>query len=170
MDNGSRCWWARLLTLACVVPFGAACFTYQQVDAPGPTLGEDVRVELTGAGQDNLRQRRALALADVTGQVLSSGTDDVLLRVHLSPQRLGYGTETVVDTLRIPRADIRDMEVKTLSRDRSIMAGALAVAGVAGSYALFQASLSGSGGERPRTDPNFSLPVSALLGVLGLGR
>ncbi|MDZ7780817.1 MAG: hypothetical protein U5R14_12925 [Gemmatimonadota bacterium] len=171
MKNGSRLWWTRLIALTCIVPLGTACFTYQAVDAPEPALGQDVRVELTGAGRDNLMERRALALSDVTGQVLSHDTSDVLLRARVPARHLGPGhSETLVDTLRIPQADIRQMQVKTLSRERSIAAGALAVAGVAGTYALFQATLSGSGSERQRTDPNFSLPLSWLLGILDFGR
>lgn len=159
--------------------FGAAlavlclggCFTYRPVDAPGPVAGDEVRVELTGAGRDNLMARRALALPELTGRLLGQDdADGLLLQVSLSPERLGYGTETVVDTVRIPRSDIRELGVRTLSRDRTIVAAALGVVGVTGAYGLFQARRSSSGGGGPGDGDVFTVvPLSALLGAIGLG-
>lgn len=157
--------------LAAVVVGLAGCFTYQPVDAPGPAIGDEVRVELTGAGQDHLMARRALALPELTGRLLGqSDADGLLLQVRLSPERLGHGTETVVDTVRVPRSDIRGVGVRTLSKDRTIVAAALGVVGFAGAYGLFRARRSSSGGDGPGDGDVFIvIPLPALLGALGWG-
>lgn len=149
----------------------SGCYTYEPLDHPSPPVGEQVRVELTGAGQDNLFVRRAIDVDDLSGEVVNTAGTDLLLRVRLSPQRLGYGTETLTDTVRVPVVDVREVGVRRLSKDRSLAMAAGGVVAVAGAFALFQARQSsgtdnGGGGG----DLFTVIPISSLLRLVGGGR
>jgi hypothetical protein len=149
----------------------AGCYQYQPVEAPAPSIGEQVKVELTGAGQDRLQATRAIPFSELSGSVLSSSTQELLLRVELDSRRLGYGTGTVMDTIRVPREDVREVGVRTLSRNRSIFAAGVAVVAVAGIYALFTADLFSENSTQPRSPPEFlKIPLSSILNAVGGGR
>lgn len=143
------------LTLAALLAPLGGCFSYRPVEAPGPTPGERVRVELTGAGQDALMTRRALAMERLSGLVVGRDADAVMLQVTLDPARLGYGSRAVTDTLTIPRGEIRDIGVRSLDGTRTLAAAALGVIGVAGIYALFEAALNSGEGSGEPTDVLF---------------
>lgn len=161
----------RLALPGVFVGFAAGCYQYQPVQAPAPSIGERVRVELTGAGQDRLQATRAIPFSELSGSVLSSTTQEILLQVQLDSRRLGYGSGTVTDTVRVPRADVREVGVRTISRNRSIFAAAVSVVAVAGIYALFTAELFSDSDGGGRSPPEFlKIPLSSILNVVGGGR
>ncbi len=154
-----------------LVTLAAGCYRYEPVQAPAPSIGEQVKVELTGAGQDRLQATRAIPFSELTGSVLSSTTQDIMLQVELDSRRLGYGSGTVTDTVRVPRADVREVGVRTLSRNRSLFAAGVAVVAVAGIYALFTADLFSDDNTQPRSPPEFlKIPLSSILNAVGGGR
>ena len=158
---------AALLLLA-LSGSASACYHYQPVDAPAPAVGERVRVELTGAGQDRLLETQAIPFETLTGRVVESDARNLLLEVQLEASRLGFGSGTVIDTVQVARVDLRQVGVREISTGRSIFAGAVAVGAVAGIYALFSAELFDKTGDTPRTDPVFlTIPVSSILTALG---
>lgn len=153
------------------IGLAAGCYQYQPVEAPAPSIGDEVRVELTGAGQDRLQTTRAIPFSDLTGSVLSSSTQELLLQVELDSRRLGYGSGTVTDTVRVPRADVREVGVRTLSKNRSLVAAGVGLVAAAGIYALFTAELfSDGGGEGGGPIEFLKIPVSSILNVVGGGR
>lgn len=153
------------------VGLAAGCYQYQSVEAPAPNIGERVRVELTGAGQDRLQATRAIPFSELTGSVLSSSTQEILLQVELDSRRLGYGSGSVTDTIRVPRADVREVGVRTLSRNRSLFAAGIGLVAVAGIYALFTAELFSDNDGSPRSPPEFlKIPLSSILNAVGGGR
>ena len=160
--------WGFVLMLFVLSGAASSCYHYRPLDAPAPAVGERVQVELTGAGQDRLMETRAIPFEVLTGRVLESSTQNLLLEVQLESRRLGFGSGTVTDTVQVARADLRDVGVREISTGRSIFAGAVAVGAVAGIYALFKAELFDKSGDQPRTDPEFiSIPLSSILRVIG---
>lgn len=154
-----------------LVGLAAGCYQYQPVEAPAPSIGEEVRVELTGAGQDRLQATRAIPFSELTGSVLSSSTQELLLQVELDSRRLGYGSGTVTDTIRVPRADVREVGVRTLSKNRSLFAAGVGLVAAAGVYALFTAELFSEGsGEGGGPIEFLKIPLSSILNVVGGGR
>jgi len=154
-----------------LVTLAGGCYQYQPVQAPSPNIGERVKGELTGAGQDRLQATRAIPFSELTGSVLSSTTQDIMLQVDLDSRRLGYGSGTVTDTIRVPRVDVREVGVRTLSRNRSLFAAGVAVVAVAGIYAIFTADLFSDNNSTPRSPPEFlKIPLSSILNVVGGGR
>lgn len=154
-----------------LLAFAAGCYQYQPVAAPAPGVGAEVKVELTGAGQDRLQAARAIPFSELTGTVLSSSTEELLLQVELDSRRLGYGTGTVTDTVRVSRVDVREVGVRTLSRNRSIFAAGVGLVAVAGIYALFTAELFSKNDGQGRSPPEFlKIPLSSILTAVGGGR
>lgn len=154
-----------------LVTLAAGCYQYQPVEAPAPSIGEQVQVQLTGAGQDRLQATRAIPFSELSGSVLSSSTQELLLQVELDSRRLGYGTGTVTDTIRVPRADVREVGVRTLSKNRSLFAAGVGLVAVAGIYALFTAELfSDNGGETGGPVEFLRIPLSSILNAVGGGR
>lgn len=147
------------------------CFTYRTVETPGPVAGEEVRVELTGAGRDRLEASSGLAWDRIEGRLVDADSDDLAVSVRLDPRRLGFGSQEYVDTVRVARSDVREVEVRELSTGRSLLAAGGVVAVAASAYALFSAESSGGdGGEG--NEQFVVVPVLKLLGGIGalLGR
>lgn len=133
-----------------VMAGGAGCYVYEPVQAPAPRIGEEVRVDLTGAGRDHLRDRAGLLTEQLAGVVLGSDATNLSLQVRLRGEQLGFGDGFFVDTLTVPRADIDEVGVKHLSGSRTAFAVAGAAGLVAAAFTLFSADEAGGGtGEPP---------------------
>jgi len=128
------------------------CYSYHSVETPAPAIGEQVRVELTGAGQDRLRDNDGLLQSEVAGTVLSSSPEEIALLVHLDGERLGFGQGAFVDTLNVARTDARDIGVRTFSRGRTALAVLAGIGVVAGAFQTFTADKSGTGTPDPGTE------------------
>ncbi|MEZ4423580.1 MAG: hypothetical protein R3E98_09230 [Gemmatimonadota bacterium] len=157
-------------SLLAVLLGSTACYTYHPVEAPRPISGERVRMELSGAGRDRIRETNGVDLPELSGTVLDADRDAVTLEVRLDGRRLGYGSAMFIDTLQVARADTRDIGVRTLSTPRTILAVAGGVAAVAGAFALFKSDASGLPGDDPGEVIEPITLIRTLGALLGLGR
>lgn len=142
------------------------CFSYEPVETIDPAAGEDVRVRLTGAGRDRLEATSGLARDRLEGRLVEIAPEHLGLMIRLDADRTGFGTQEYVDTVRIARADVREVGVKTLSTSRSVLMGAAVAAIGIGAYAAFTADRSGGGGGDD-SDQFILVPVVWLLNGLG---
>lgn len=129
-----------LLVVALSMTLGG-CYTYQPIDGT-PAPRDEISIELTGAGRDQLEQDRGLALSTVSGRFVAEEDESVVVEVRLRPTRSVYaGTDqTVVDTLALSRADIRTLSLRRISPARTVLASILGVAGAASLYQIAVAS------------------------------
>lgn len=144
----------------------AGCYSYVPPEPPGPVAGQEVRVELTGAGRDRLRDARSLDMGSLEGLWVEGDAEELAVQVKLDANRLGFGTRDFVDTIRVARADVRGLGVKDISTSRSILAGAAGVAAVAGLYAAFGSGEGGEGGDDDGGTQIILVPLSRVLGAL----
>ena len=125
-----------------VVFVTAACYSYQPVDGPAPVGPETVRVELTGAGEDAVRERRGFALERFEGRILEENGDALTMEVRLPANRLAYSDRDVMDTVQVLRPHIRTVDVKQFSTGRTVVGVGAGLAALAGVYAVVEAAVS----------------------------
>ncbi len=155
---------ASVVALLAALPV-AGCFTYAPAEPPGPVLGQQVRVELTGTGRDRLLETTGLDDDKVQGELLAMADTSLTVAVVLDADRLGFGREDYVDTMQIARRDVREVGVKAFSPTRSALMAAAFVAAGAAAWAGFSATHSGS----PPPDGGntfLQLPVHRVLQLL----
>jgi len=165
-------WPGRAVALAAVVALSAGCYSYQEVTTPEPLQNQRLRVELTGAGQDNLERRNGLRLEHLDGRLLSREGDALNLEVRLDANRLGgFGNGVFLDTLNIPGPEVRQVQVRQFSTSRTVVTSLVGVGAVLGVWGLMEASRSGEGdsGESGSGGENFSL-IPVLGALAGLFR
>jgi hypothetical protein len=147
------------------------CYTYQPVDGPIPVGAETVRVELTGAGQDALRERQGIILGRVEGRILDNGGDELTIQARLPANLLAFSEEAVVDTLSILQPHIRTVDVKQFSRGRTALGVAGGLAGGALLYYLVDVAVSSDGGGSGEGGGNVQISVMPWIdGILRLLR
>lgn len=159
--------------LVTAVLLGSGCYSYQEIEQPTPPPFETVRVELTGAGRDNLRSQYGLSLGRVEGRMLDDRAEQLQLEVRLDANRLAGANpngdiQSVLDTVSVARADIREVQVKQFSTSRTFLATVVGIGAAIGAYGLMDAALSGdeNSGEQGGGGDNFSL-VPVITTVLG---
>lgn len=123
--------------LAAVVAGG--CYSYQPLEGPLPPPTQTIRVQLTGAGEDDLLERQGIQLDRFEGRVLSQSGDELTMEVRLPANRMASDTRFVVDTLPFTRPHIRTVDVKQFSTGRTVLGVGGMVAGLAGIYGIVQA-------------------------------
>ncbi len=108
--------------------------------------GDAVRVVLTGAAQDRLREENGLLLDEVRGRALDAGSTSLTVQVELSSAQLGFGSGMYLDTLQLNSAEMRDVQVREFSTSRTVLGVGVGLGAVFGAWRLFSAEDSGSGG------------------------
>jgi len=169
--TGGR-WMVRPLVLAAVVALASGCFSYQEVTTPEPPQNQRLRMELTGAGQDNLERRHGLRMEHIEGRLLAHQGDEFSLEVRLDANRLGgFGNGVFLDTLSIPGPEVREVQVREFSTSRTVVTSLVGVGLVFGAWGLMEANRSGEGdnGESGSGGENFSL-IPVLGALAGLFR
>jgi len=156
------------MLFAVVLANAAGCYSYRSVQPPHPSVGEEVQVELSGAGRDRLVTSSGVDVPTLTGTVLEADASAVTLAVRLRGQRLGFGEGIFVDTMRVARADARDIGVKELSTSKSVLAATAGVVAVIGAIGLFRSEKSGEGGDEPGDVLNPVSLIRVLSGFLGI--
>jgi len=167
-----RRWVVRPLVLAVFVALASGCYSYQEVATPEPPQNQRLRMQLTGAGQDNLERRHGIRLEHVEGRLLAHQGDEFSLEVRLDANRLGnFGSGVFLDTLNIPGPEVRQVQVREFSTSRTVVTSAVGVGLVLGAWGLMEASQSGEGdsGESGSGGENFSL-IPVLGALVGLFR
>ena len=155
----------------------AGCHTFRPAELSEVVPGQDIRMRVTGAFADSLGailQREDARV--VEGTVASDGPQSLMLDIMVSNELEGMRLETFSQRVEVPDAAFVDVEIKELSKPRTI--GALAaVAGVATVVVISQFSGDSGGAQQPGpgrpVESGISIPLSSLpLRVLGglLGR
>lgn len=113
------------------------CYSYQTLDT-SPAPQTELRVELTGTGQDELLRERGLSLGRVEGTLVEVSEERVALEVNLGANRSVYsGADAqgpMLDTLVFARSNVRTMDVRSFSAGRTALVTAVGLAGVASLY------------------------------------
>lgn len=163
------------LALALLTSIGlTGCYTHTPLDTD-PQPREEVRVQLTGAGRDNLERSQGLLLERVQGRFLGADSEMVRLEVTLGSSRAIYGQASggnVTDTLTFQRSDLRAFEKREFSASRTTLVTALGIAGVASLYSFAVSSSEDgftSGDDGGNTQFSFVVPFGPFLSAaLGL--
>ena len=135
------------IALAAVVAALAGCYHYAAVPLDRLEVGMEVRAQLSGSAVQRLRDGpdSVRALMDgftVTGHVLRSGPDSLVLSVPHTLFEGDFRARVVTQDLRLARGDVRGTEVRGLDRRKTSLV-ALG-AGIA-TFAIIQASRRGAG-------------------------
>ena len=164
-----------LLLSAGLLPLGG-CYTFRPATADQATVGEDIRVRVSGEFSDSVAPLLGMDFVRVLeGEVVTDDSESLMLQVPVSSEFAGMRLETLSQRIQIPDAALVDVEIRELSRPRTF--GALAVvAGAAAAIVITQfsgdsggAQLPGPGRpvEEPVARPWFSIPVNLFSSLFG---
>lgn len=167
----------RNLVALCIPLFWTlGCYTFQPYAAEELGVGEDVRVRVTGAFSDSLAPLLGRAEARVVeGEVVQDEPNSVMIQVPVNRDLRGMRLETISQRVQIPHDAFVDVEIRQLSKPRTIGTIA-AVTGAAAVIVITQFSGDNGGADRPGegqpvestiSRPWFTVPVGALLSLLG---
>ncbi len=138
----------------------AGCYTFRPaaMDEIGP--GQDVRMRVTGAFADSLGPLVMRPDARVfEGTVVADAPGSLMLDIPVPPQ-VGVGREVVSQRVEVPEDAFVDLELKELSRARSV--GVAALIGAAGAVIVI-AQFSGDSGGADR--PGTGQPVESIISI-----
>lgn len=126
-----------------------ACHTFQPA-APGDLVpGQDVRVRITGAFADSVGP---LLMRDdariLEGSVVERSSSTILLEVPVSQSLEGMRFQSLNQRVEIPDAAFVDVEIRQLSKGRSILAAG-ATAAIAAGIVIAQLNKDSGGGDLP---------------------
>ena len=101
----------------------AGCYSYVPTEASRLSAPEFVRVELTDDGSRHMTAALGEQVQYVEGPVVRAGQSEFTLAVKAVRRRSErLYKEWPGDSIRIPQADVRDMQIKTQSRGKTAAA------------------------------------------------
>lgn len=159
---------ARSVILLATAVMLSGCYTHALLESD-PQPREEVRVQLTGAGRDNLERNQGLLLERVQGRFLGGDSETVRLEVKLGASRAIYGQASggnITDTLTFQRTDLRLFEKREFSAARTSLVTALGIAGVASLYSIAVSSSEDgftNGDDGGNTQFSFIVPFGPFL-------
>ena len=160
------------LPLGLLLLASAGCHTFRPAQLDEVVPGHDIRMRVTGAFADSLSSMLQRDDARVVeGTVVSERPQSLMLDITVSNELEGMRLETFNQRVEVPDAAFVDVEIKELSKPRTI--GALAaVAGVATVVVISQFSGDSGGAQQPGpgrpVESTISIPLSSLpLRILG---
>jgi hypothetical protein len=154
----------RALLFAAVLPLAwSGCYAYVPPAGPAPEPGQQVRAQLTSSGTTWLLENWGRTRSTVDGLFVRNNAEEVVLAAWRAdlPGRTGF--EASIDTLRVPRRHVAQLQERRLSPVRTAVAVAVGV----GVVSLAVAGLAGVGGDSGDGDggtPFLVVPLSLLLG------
>ena len=125
------------IALAFVVLLSGACHAYAPASPAAVSPGDQVRALLTAEQFAAFEDVLPAGNRSVEGTVLSADAGELLLEVPVLTQLEGMRVESLRQRLRVPDAGVADLELRSLSRGRTI-ALVSAVAALAGYVAWDQ--------------------------------
>lgn len=159
-----------------VLVSSAGCYTFRPAAAEDIGVGEDVRLRLTGAFSDSLAPLLGWTDARVVeGLVVVDEPSALMLEVPVNRQMAGTRIQSVAQRVEIPDDAFVDVEIRELSKPRTVAAIA-SVAGAAAAIAIWQFAGDNGGGTLPGTGqpvespvarPWFSVTLGALASLFG---
>jgi hypothetical protein len=135
----------RVLQIGGTVLLISGCFSYIPTELASVPEGQEVRLHLTRQGLADLPDILNQAGLTLTGKLLESGDDRLLVRVPIAVQQDALVTRTLGQDLVIPARSIVQIERRALDRGRS----ALVLVGGAVAAAVAFASFRDSGPDGP---------------------
>lgn len=123
------------------------CYAYVPVTSGVPaSVGGSVRVTLTSAGSESLRQALGTNVREIEGVVARSTADSLVLSVAQTFTTTRERFASTGDTVAVARRLVESVSVQQYSRKRSIGLGAMIATFVLIAIAGVAASISGSSG------------------------
>ena len=125
----------------------AGCYNYNPLTTPSPDPGTYVAVTLNDAGSGELARYLGPSVFVVRGRYLGPSDGGLLVSVSSVESKRGIGYPWEGETVTLPTDAIASMEVRRLSKGRSLLLAGLGAGGVVATTLAF--SLLGGG-----TSPN----------------
>jgi hypothetical protein len=130
-----------------VLCFTAGCYNYNPLATPSPEPGTYLAVTLNDAGSDELARYLGPSIFVVRGRYLGPSDRGLLLSVTSVETKRGIGYPWEGETVTLPTDAIASLDVRRLSKGRSLLLASLGAGGVVATTLAF--SLLGGG-----TSPN----------------
>jgi hypothetical protein len=129
-----------------LLPFCTACYTYAPVELNNVTPGTMVRARIAADQIARVEPLTGRSSRVLDGVLVDAGTDTLLIEVPAATRTLtGGGIQVLNQRLSIPRSGVTEVELKRLSRPRTM--GLIAVGTVALGYIIIDALNIGPGKE-----------------------
>jgi hypothetical protein len=133
-----------------VLSVTAGCYNYNPLTTPASELGTYLAVTLNDAGSDALARSLGPGMFVVRGRYLGPGDRGLLVSVSSVETKRGIGYPWQGETVTLPTDAIASLDVRQLSKGRSLLLASLGAGGVVATTLAF--SLLG-GGTSPNSCP-----------------
>lgn len=148
-------WPMRNTLLAAALCLTAGCYNYNPLTTPSPEPGTYVAVRLNDAGSDELARYLGPSIFVVRGRYLGPSDRGLLVSVTAVETKRGVGYPWAGETVTLPTDAIASMDVRRLSKSRSLLLAGMGAGGLVATTALFvlrggATSLTGVGGQPPK--------------------
>ena len=113
------------------------CYDYAPLVTPTPEVGTSIAATLTDSGSLALAHSLGPMVTEVRGRYV--GTSDAGIKIAVSSVLVGNGSERpwAGETVTLPGATVQSLELRRLSKGRSLLRAGIGVAGVAATAAAF---------------------------------
>src|SRR6266850_7585389 len=136
-------WPMRNTLLAAALCLTAGCYNYNPLTTPSPEPGTYVAVRLNDAGSEELARYLGPSVFVVRGRYLGPSDGGLLVSVSSVESKRGIGYPWEGETVTLPTDAIASMDVRRLSKGRSLLLAGLGAGGVVATTLAF--SLLGGG-------------------------
>lgn len=115
----------------------AGCYDYAPLVTPAPEPGMSIAATLTDSGSLALTHYLGPMVTVVRGRYV--GTSDAGMQIAVSSVLVGNGAELpwAGETVTLPGATVQSLQLRRLSKGRSLLLAGIGVAGVAATAAAF---------------------------------
>jgi len=131
----------------------AGCYNYNPLATPSPDPGTYVAVTLNDAGSEELARYLGPSVFVVRGRYLGPSDGGLLVSVSSVESKRGIGYPWEGETVTLPTDAIASMDVRRLSKGRSLLLAGLGAGGVVATTLAFSllggGTSPGPGGGRP---------------------
>ena len=153
----------RRFALGCALcAISTGCYSYVTVPPGSGTVGEQVRVRVSGAQAERLEPVLGMTDREIEGQLLEQSDSSIVLSVPRPLAAEGGATfERAHQRVVIPRADLQEIDWRKIDKTRTSLLVGVGVVGVATAVAVAMGGIEiGSGGDRG-TSQRSTVPVNA---------
>jgi hypothetical protein len=154
----------RALSIILALPLAlGGCYAYGPPEGPAPEPGQRVRAQLTSSGAAWLLENWGRSRSSVDGLFVRGETDEVVLAAWRADLPGMTGFDASIDTVRVPRRHVAQLQERRLSPVRTAVAAAVGV----GIVSLAVSELAGIGGSSGDDDGGTQFLVIPLHRLLG---
>ena len=133
--------WRRLTVLLSVGAL-SGCYKYIPTEAELEPPGQEIRVEVTRLGAEQMTEisDESMASGTITGEVVGVEDDDLLMKVAVGERQRGFQTVDLNQTIRVPLGEVLRLERRELDGTATgLVIGGVAAAGVAVVFTIMKA-------------------------------